>query len=144
MLVSPPRHHGRRIEEFIESHLDRPLNVDELAASEGISISHFSRCFRDSVGLTPHSYVMRRRLLRAQDLLLGTNMAISEVALSTGFSDQSHFSRKFHQSMGYRPAPSACNIVKVVQLDRLDQRRYLVVMIGTPQAPESVVQHQTP
>jgi hypothetical protein len=44
----------------------------------------------------------------------------------------------------YRPAPSACNIVKVVQLDRLDQRRYLVVMIGTPQAPESVVQHQTP
>jgi Helix-turn-helix domain len=143
MLVSPPRHHGRRIEEFIESHLDRPLNVDELAASEGISISHFSRCFRDSVGLTPHSYVMRRRLLRAQDLLLGTNMAISEVALSTGFSDV--ISRENSISpWEYRPAPSACNIVKVVQLDRLDQRRYLVVMIGTPQAPESVVQHQTP
>ena len=93
----------RRIEEYIDSHLDRPLNVDELAASAGISTSHFSRCFRNSVGLTPHSYVMRRRLLGARDLLVGTNMALSEVALSTGFSDQSHFSRKFHQFMGIPP-----------------------------------------
>jgi AraC-like DNA-binding protein len=93
----------RHIEEFIDSHLDWSLSVDELASSAGISISHFSKCFRNSVGLTPHSYVMRRRLLRAQDLLLGTNMALSEVALSTGFSDQSHFSRKFHQFMGLPP-----------------------------------------
>jgi AraC-like DNA-binding protein len=93
----------RRIVEHIDSHLDRPLSVDELAASAGISTSHFSRCFRNSVGLTPHSYVMRRRLLCAQDLLVGTNMALSEVALSTGFSDQSHFSRKFHQFMGIPP-----------------------------------------
>jgi AraC-like DNA-binding protein len=98
----PPRM-LRHIEEFIDSHLDWPLNVDELAATAGLSVSHFSRCFRNSVGLAPHSYVMRRRLLRAQDLLLGTNMALSEVALSTGFSDQSHFSRKFHQSMGIPP-----------------------------------------
>lgn len=98
----PPRM-LRQLEDFIDCHLDCPLNVDELASSVGISISHFSRCFRNSVGLTPHTYVMRRRLVRAQDLLLGTNMALSEVALSTGFSDQSHFSRKFHQFMGLPP-----------------------------------------
>jgi AraC-like DNA-binding protein len=98
----PPRM-LRQIEEFIDSHLESSLNVDELASSAGISTSHFSRCFRNSVGFTPHSYVMRRRLLRAQDLLIGTNMALSEVALSSGFSDQSHFSRKFHQFMGIPP-----------------------------------------
>jgi AraC-like DNA-binding protein len=93
----------RHIEEYIDSHLDTPLNLDELAARAGFSISHFSRCFRNSVGLAPHSYVMRRRLLRAQDLLLDTNMALSEVALITGFSDQSHFSRQFHRFMGSPP-----------------------------------------
>jgi AraC-like DNA-binding protein len=93
----------RLIAEYIDSHLDAPLNVDDLASSAGISTSHFSRCFRNSVGLTPHSYVMRRRLLRAQHLLLATNMALSQVALTTGFSDQSHFSRKFHQFMGLPP-----------------------------------------
>jgi AraC-like DNA-binding protein len=93
----------RHIEEYIDSHLDTPLNLDELAARAGFSISHFSRCFRNSLGLPPHSYVMRRRLLRAQDLLLDTNMALSEVALVTGFSDQSHFSRQFHQFMGLPP-----------------------------------------
>jgi AraC-like DNA-binding protein len=98
----PPRM-LRHIEEFIDSHLDWPLNVEELASSAGISLSHFSKCFRNSVGLTPHNYVMRRRLLRAQDLLLCTDMALSEVALSTGFSDQSHFSRKFHHFMGVPP-----------------------------------------
>jgi AraC-like DNA-binding protein len=93
----------RRIEEYIDAHLDSPLNVDDLAASAGISISHFSRCFRISLGLTPHSYVMHRRLVRAQDLLTRTDMSLSDVALSTGFSDQSHFSRRFHEFMGLPP-----------------------------------------
>jgi AraC family transcriptional regulator len=93
----------RLIEEFIESHLDSPLNVDTLAERAGISTSHFSRGFRNSFGLPPHRYVMRRRLLRAQDLLLCTDMALSEVALCTGFSDQSHFSRKLHHFMGVAP-----------------------------------------
>jgi len=100
--VLPPRM-LRHIEEFIDSHLDYPLNVDKLAERAGISTSHFSRGFRNSFGLPPHRYVMRRRLLRAQDLLLCTDMALSEVVLCTGFSDQSHFSRKFHHFMGVPP-----------------------------------------
>jgi AraC-like DNA-binding protein len=93
----------RRVEEYIDAHLDSALGIQELAASVGISESHFSRSFFRSVGLTPHSYIMRRRLTRAQDLLARTDLALAEVALTTGFSDQSHFCRRFREFIGLPP-----------------------------------------
>jgi AraC-like DNA-binding protein len=93
----------RRVEEYIDAHLDSALGIQELAASVGISVSHFSRSFFRSVGLTPHSYIMRRRLTRAQDLLARTDLALAEVALTTGFSDQSHFCRRFREFIGLPP-----------------------------------------
>ena len=66
-------------------------------------MSHFARAFRDSVGLTPHSYIVRRRLLQAQELLAKTEQPLAEIALSTGFADQSHFTRRFHQFVGLPP-----------------------------------------
>lgn len=93
----------RRVEEYIDAHLDSALNIAELAASAGISVSHFSRSFFRSVGLTPHRYVMRRRLTRAHDLLAQTDLALAEVALTTGFSDQSHFCRRFREFIGLPP-----------------------------------------
>jgi AraC-like DNA-binding protein len=98
----PPRM-LRRIDEYIDGHLDSPLEVPELAHSLGISESHFTRCFRRSTGLTPHTYVMRRRLLRAQKLLAETDRTLVDIALTTGFADQSHFSRRFHQLTGLPP-----------------------------------------
>jgi AraC-like DNA-binding protein len=93
----------RRIEEYVDANLDATLNIGNLALKLGVSTSHFARSFREAVGLTPHSYVMQRRLLRAQELLLNTNRSLVEIALVTGFSDQSHFSRRFHQSVGLPP-----------------------------------------
>ena len=93
----------RRVEEYIEAHLDSALNISELAASVGFSAAHFSRSFFRSVGLTPHRYVMRRRLTRAHDLLAQTDLAVAEVAFATGFSDQSHFSRRFREFTGLPP-----------------------------------------
>jgi AraC-like DNA-binding protein len=93
----------RRVEEYIDAHLDSALNIAELAASVGISVSHFSRSFFHSVGLTPHRYVMRRRLTRAHDLLARTDLAVAEVALATGFADQSHFCRRFREFTGLPP-----------------------------------------
>jgi AraC-like DNA-binding protein len=93
----------RRVEEYIDAHLDSALGIQELAASVGISVSHFSRSFLRSVGLTPHSYIMRRRLTRAQDLLARTDRSLAEVALTTGFSDQSHFCRRFREFIGLPP-----------------------------------------
>ena len=98
----PPRM-LRRIEEYIDAHLEAPLNVNELAANLGVSTSYFARSFRHAVGLTPHGYVMRRRLSRAKELLANTDLALVEIALATGFADHSHFSRRFHQLIGLPP-----------------------------------------
>jgi AraC-like DNA-binding protein len=93
----------RRVDEYIDAHLDSALNISDLAASVGISVSHFSRYFLRSVGLTPHRYVMRRRLIRAHDLLVQSDLAVAEVALATGFADQSHFCRRFREFTGLSP-----------------------------------------
>jgi AraC-like DNA-binding protein len=93
----------RSIEEYIDLHLEKDLSVEELASHLGISTAHFARSFRSSVGLAPHAYVMRRRLLRAQELLASTDLPLIDIALATGFADQSHFCRRFHQLMGMPP-----------------------------------------
>jgi AraC-like DNA-binding protein len=93
----------RRVEEYIDAHLDSALNIGELAASAGVSVSRFSRSFFRSVGLTPHRYVMRRRLTRAHDLLAQTDLAVAEVALATGFADQSHLCHRFREFTGLPP-----------------------------------------
>jgi AraC family transcriptional regulator len=93
----------RSIEEYIDLHLEKDLSVEELASHLGISPSYFARSFRSSVGLAPHAYVMRRRLLRAQELLANTDLPLIDIALATGFADQSHFSRRFHQMTGVPP-----------------------------------------
>jgi AraC-like DNA-binding protein len=91
------------IEEYIDVHLEKDLRVEELASHLGISPSYFARSFRSSVGLAPHAYVMRRRLLRAQELLANTDLPLIIIALATGFADQSHFSRRFHEMTGVPP-----------------------------------------
>jgi AraC family transcriptional regulator len=91
------------IQEHIDVHLEKALSVEELASHLGISPSYFARSFRSSVGLTPHAYVMFRRLLRAQELLASTDLPLIDIALTTGFADQSHFSRRFHQMTGVPP-----------------------------------------
>jgi AraC family transcriptional regulator len=93
----------RRIEEYVDANLDTTLSNGDLALRVGISAAHFARSFRKTVGMTPHSFVMQRRLLHAQKLLLSTKRSLAEIALLTGFSDQSHFSRRFHQSVGMPP-----------------------------------------
>lgn len=93
----------RSIEEYIDDHLEKDLSVEELASHLGISPSYFARSFRSSVGLAPHSYVMRRRLSRAQELLASTELPLINIALATGFADQSHLCRRFHEMTGVPP-----------------------------------------
>jgi AraC-like DNA-binding protein len=98
-----PAHMLRCIEQYIDVHLGKALTVEDLASHLGISPSYFARSFRSSVGLAPHAYVMRQRLLRAQELLASTEHPLIEIALATGFADQSHFCRRFHEMTGVPP-----------------------------------------
>ena len=93
----------RKVEEFIEANLESPLPVERLAKEARISASHFSRAFRNAFRMTPHRYVMWRRLQRARELIENTDARLAEIALAAGFSDQSHLSRMFQLNMGESP-----------------------------------------
>jgi AraC-like DNA-binding protein len=94
----------RKIEDHIETHLDVSLCVTRLAEMAGLSHSHFSRAFRNTLQMTPHRYVMWRRLLRAQELIKQSDLRLTEIALRTGFSDQSHLCHHFRRMVGQSPA----------------------------------------
>jgi AraC-like DNA-binding protein len=93
----------RRVREYIETHLGERMQLAELAAVAGLSVHHFAREFKHSTGATPHSYLTRRRVERAREMLARTSSSLSEIALAAGFSDQSHLARHFRQFFGTTP-----------------------------------------
>ena len=99
----PPRA-LRRVREYIDSHLEETISIETLAGIAGLSMYHFARAFKQSEGLTPHDYLVRCRVRRAQDLLASTDLPLSEIALASGFSDQSHCARRFREHVGITPS----------------------------------------
>ena len=89
--------------QFIEAHIDEALPLDALANRAGLSAYHFLRVFKGYVGLSPHQYILKRRLKLAVDLLLTTKLPIIEVGLSSGFGDLSTFNKTFKAHTGKTP-----------------------------------------
>ncbi len=92
-----------RVREKIEANLDADLSLDSLAEESGYSRAHFLRMFRVATGLTPHQYVLDLRLRRAQDCLRQAGSSIIDVAVSCGFSSQSHMTSVFRQRLEMTP-----------------------------------------
>jgi len=91
------------VRDAIYDRLDQDIPLKELAASIGMSVSHFCRLFKQSTGLAPHQYVIACRVERAKSLLLNEERTIAQVAHAVGFADQSHLNRHFKHLLGIPP-----------------------------------------
>jgi AraC family transcriptional regulator len=92
-----------RLTAYIVAHLDTTLRTRDLATLVRLSPFHFCRAFRDSMGDSPHGYVMRRRMERAQGLMLSTDASLAQIAADCGLADQAHFSKVFRRFAGESP-----------------------------------------
>jgi AraC family transcriptional regulator len=99
-----PNWKTRRLIDFIEDNLERDLSLEALAAEVGVSPLYLPRSFKAAVGQSPHQYVVRRRIERAKQLLSSGDSPIVDIALSVGFSSQSHLSNWFLRLVGISPA----------------------------------------
>ena len=95
--------HLRRAHDHIDRHYAEPLDLDELASVAGISKFHFVRSFEAAYGLTPARYLTRRRIERAQDLLRGANLTVTEICVLVGFTSLGSFSSRFTGLVGETP-----------------------------------------
>lgn len=96
-----------RIRDYVEAHLDEPIDVGALADIAGRSPFHFTRVFARAVGVSPHRYVVRLRLERAVELMRDGRSGLAEIAACTGFADQSHLSRWVRRVYGVSPTELA-------------------------------------
>jgi len=94
----------RRVLTYVDSNLDTPIRNKDLATVARLSEFHFNVAFRKSVGHSPHEYIIRRRMERAQGLMLSTDKTLSEIAAECGLADQPHFTRLFRRFAGESPA----------------------------------------
>ena len=93
----------RKVSSYIDAQLSRSIRNEELAALVRLNTSHFGRAFRTSFGQPPHDYVIRRRIERAQGLMLSTDAPLSDIAFDCGLADQSHLTRLFRRIAGESP-----------------------------------------
>jgi transcriptional regulator GlxA family with amidase domain len=93
----------KRAIDYVEAQLDKPVSLADVASSAGLTRMHFAAQFEAATGLRPHEYLLRRRIERAQEMLVGTDMSLVDVALSVGFQTQAHFTSVFKRYAGQSP-----------------------------------------
>jgi AraC family transcriptional regulator len=93
----------RRAFDFIDSRLGTPLQIRDVASELHMSVSHFFRSFKATVGMTPREYITRRRIESAQNLICTTRQSFSDIAIECGLNDQSHLCRVFRRFVGQSP-----------------------------------------
>jgi len=94
---------ARRLAAHVDANLGAKIFIKDLAAFLDVSVSHFCSAFKRTFGMPAHTWIARRRIEVAQGLMLTTSAALSDIALSCGMSDQSHFTRSFRRIVGETP-----------------------------------------
>ena len=96
--------HLRRARDFMDRNYAEPLDVPTIARAALMSPAHFSRMFRDAYGETPYSYLMTRRIERAQALLRRGDMSVTDAGMAVGCTSLGSFSTRFTELVGEGPA----------------------------------------
>jgi AraC-like DNA-binding protein len=94
----------RKVDRYMKEHLDLPVRLDALAEQLALSVSHFSRAFKETFGDTPHAHIVRLRLELAQEMMLETKATLSQVAIACGLADQAHLAKVFRRVVNETPS----------------------------------------
>jgi AraC-like DNA-binding protein len=89
--------------EYIKDNINYNISLDDLASNSNLSKYHFLRIFKNSIGITPHQYILVNKIEKSKELILN-GVKLSQVAYTLGFNDQSHFIRNFKRIYGYVPS----------------------------------------
>ena len=89
--------------EYIQEHIDTPITISQLAKTANLNPTYFSNLFSKLIGTSPLQYINKRRIEKAQELLLGTDETLYEIAHQIGLNDEYYFSRLFKKYVGISP-----------------------------------------
>jgi AraC family transcriptional regulator len=93
----------RRASELLHENMHGHIRLHEIARECGLSVSHFARSFKSSFGISTHQWLLQHRIEHAKQLMSQTTMSLIEIAIQSGFSDQTAFTRTFHRLVGVSP-----------------------------------------
>ena len=105
-LTTPSSANQKRIRkatDWAEKELANTITLEQLADIAGLSLSNFKRVFKEIAGITPHAYILRRRIDRAQELLRSGEGSVTEIAFACGFSSSQYFATAFKRITGMTP-----------------------------------------
>jgi len=94
---------ANRVVAYVTEHLEDCIRVEDLAALARLTPGYFSKAFRGAFGLSPHAYLVERRIARACELMIGSDESLAQIALACGLYDQAHFTRVFRKRHGEAP-----------------------------------------
>ncbi|WP_454683890.1 helix-turn-helix domain-containing protein [Ancylobacter moscoviensis] len=103
-----PKWRFKRVAAYVEENLGEAITLAGMATAAGLSRMHFAAQFRVATGMRPHEYLLRRRIERAQEMLLETRDPLVEIALAVGFQTQAHFTTVFRRFVGDTPYQWRC------------------------------------
>jgi AraC-like DNA-binding protein len=128
---TPVERHLVRARDLADHSFAEPLTVADLAGAAGLSTAHFSRLFRDAFGVTPHGYLLTRRLERAAALLRSTDHPVVRICVEVGFSSLGSFTTSFTRMFGMSPV--AYRRAHPAAHDRVPVPECVVRAYGRPQ-----------
>ena len=99
-----PEYQLTQVFDYINEYLSHDIKLTELSALLDMSQFHFGRRFKQSMGLSPHQYLIKQRVERAKQLLKSSNWAIADIAIQSGFNSQSHLGKAFRELTGVTPS----------------------------------------